>query len=371
MTATDERPRQPARSASDRRRKEDQRLITGRTRWTDNITLPGMLHLAMVRSPFAHATITNIDTSAADGRPQRGRGLHRQRRRRRAGRAAQRLADHAGPGHPEPPADRRATGSPSPARSSPSSWPAAAAEARDAAELVDVEYDELPAALDLKEAAERRRGRRLAHPDLGTNKSALWVFDSAEAGTGGNVEDAIAEARTDGIVIEREYRQQRLIPAFMEPRSTVVDPTGEQITMWSATQIPHILRFLLAATTGVSESKIRVIAPDVGGGFGGKLQTTPEEWIACAVARRLGKPVQVHRDPLGVADVGPPRPRPVAEADPGGRPRTARSPGSRSTCSPTSAPTSRSSAAACRCWAPSCSTRSTSSRPTSSAARRC
>src|SRR5688500_20353796 len=94
------------------------------------------------------------------------------------------------------------------------------------------------------------------------------------------------------IVIEREYRQQRLIPAFMEPRSTVVDPTGEQITMWSATQIPHILRFALAATTGVPESKIRVIAPDVGGGFGGKLQTTPEERIAWAVARRLSKPVK-------------------------------------------------------------------------------
>ena len=78
----------------------------------------------------------------------------------------------------------------------------------------------------------------------------------------------------------------------MEPRSVVVDPTGEQITMWSATQIPHILRFALAATTGVPESKIRVIAPDVGGGFGGKLQATPEEWIAWAVARRLTKPVK-------------------------------------------------------------------------------
>ncbi|MGH3444727.1 MAG: xanthine dehydrogenase family protein molybdopterin-binding subunit, partial [Nocardioidaceae bacterium] len=89
-----------------------------------------------------------------------------------------------------------------------------------------------------------------------------------------------------------EYRQQRLIPAFMEPRSVVVDPTGEQLTMWSATQIPHILRFALAATTGIPESKIRVIAPDVGGGFGGKLQTTPEEWIAVALARRLGKPVK-------------------------------------------------------------------------------
>ena len=196
-----------------------------------------------------------------------------------------------------------------------------AAEARDAAELVDVDYEELPAALDLKEAAE---DKVLAHPDLGTNKSAFWVFDSAEAGTGGNVDEAIEKARGDGIVIEREYRQQRLIPAFMEPRSVVVDPTGEQLTMWSATQIPHILRFALAATTGIPESKIRVIAPDVGGGFGGKLQTTPEEWIAVALARRVGQAGQVHRDPLRVADGGPPRPRPVAEADPRRPRRTAR-----------------------------------------------
>lgn len=78
----------------------------------------------------------------------------------------------------------------------------------------------------------------------------------------------------------------------MEPRSVVVDPTGEQLTMWTATQIPHIVRFALAATTGVPESKIRVIAPDVGGGFGGKLQVTPEEWLAWWVARQLGRPVK-------------------------------------------------------------------------------
>jgi carbon-monoxide dehydrogenase large subunit len=133
---------------------------------------------------------------------------------------------------------------------------------------------------------------RFAHPDLGTNKTAFWQLDSAGQGTGRAIDEVIAEARADGIVIEREYRQQRLIPAFMEPRSVVVDPTGEQITMWSATQIPHILRFALAATTGVPESKIRVIAPDVGGGFGGKLQQTPEEMIAFAVARRVGRPVK-------------------------------------------------------------------------------
>ncbi len=86
--------------------------------------------------------------------------------------------------------------------------------------------------------------------------------------------------------------QQRLIPAFMEPRSVVVDPTGDQYTVWSATQIPHVLRFLIAAITGTPEHKLRVVAPDVGGGFGGKLQVTPEELITFVAARRLGKPIK-------------------------------------------------------------------------------
>ncbi len=286
MTATQDAP--SVEIGQSRRRKEDQRLITGRTRWTDNLNLPGMLHLAMVRSPFAHATITSIDTSAAKEAPNVVAVLTGADFGDEMGvciNAWPISPDQKAPGHPPMPSDRVTFAGEIVAVVVARS----AAEARDAAELVDVEYDDLPAALDLKEAAE---DKVLAHPELGTNKSALWVFDSAEAGTGGNVEEAIAQAREDGIVIEREYRQQRLIPAFMEPRSVVVDPTGEQLTMWSATQIPHILRFALAATTGVPESKIRVIAPDVGGGFGGKLQTTPEEWIVWAVARRLAKPMK-------------------------------------------------------------------------------
>jgi carbon-monoxide dehydrogenase large subunit len=290
VTATQERPSDAIEKeiGRDRRRKEDQRLITGRTRWTDNIVLPGMLHLAMVRSPFAHATITSIDVSAAKAATNVVDVLSGSDFGAELGaiiNAWPITPDQVTPAHSPMPADRVAFAGEIVAVVVART----AAEARDAAELVEVEYGELPAALDLKKSA---ADEVLAHPDLGTNKSALWVFDSGEAGTGGNVEDAIAKARTDGIVIEREYRQQRLIPAFMEPRSVVVDPTGEQYTMWSATQIPHIVRFALAATTGVPESKIRVIAPDVGGGFGGKLQVTPEEWIAWAVGRRLGKPVK-------------------------------------------------------------------------------
>ncbi|ROR92260.1 xanthine dehydrogenase family protein molybdopterin-binding subunit [Nocardioides aurantiacus] len=290
MTATQDAPTTEPRLeiGRDRRRKEDQRLITGRTKWTDNIQINGMLHLAMVRSPFAHAKITNIDVSEAKASRNVVDVLTGADLAETQGvliNAWPITPDQVTPTHLPVPADRVSFAGEIVAVVVARSQ----AEARDAAELVDVDYEELPAALDLKEAA---ADTVLAHPDLGTNKSALWKFDSAEAGTGGDVEEAISKARESGVVVEREFRQQRLIPAFMEPRSTVVDPTGEQLTMWSATQIPHILRFALAATTGMPESKIRVIAPDVGGGFGGKLQTTPEEWITVAVARRTGKPVK-------------------------------------------------------------------------------
>jgi aerobic carbon-monoxide dehydrogenase large subunit len=272
----------------DRRRKEDQRLITGRTRWTDNLSVPGMLHMAMVRSPHAHAKILGIDKSAANAATNIYDVFTGEDLADTQGvmiNAWPITPDQKAPTHPPMAVDRVTFAGEVVAVVIARS----AAEARDAAELVDVDYEVLPAVLDIKEAL---KDEVLAHPDLGTNKSALWQFDSADAGTGGNVEEAIEKARTDGIVIERELIQQRLIPAFMEPRSVLVDPTGEQITIWTSTQIPHIVRFALAATTGVSESKIRVIAPDVGGGFGGKLALTPEEWISFAVARRLEKPVK-------------------------------------------------------------------------------
>src|SRR4029079_9592268 len=146
------------------------------------------------------------------------------------------------------------------------------ASAVDALEAIEVDYEPLPVVLDLEAAL--APGSPLVHSDAGTNKAYTWIFDSGEAGTGGSVAQAEAEAE---VVIKRRYVQQRLIPSFMEPRSVVVDPTNGEMTLSSATQIPHILRFLLAATTGTPEDKIRVVAPDVGGGFGGKIGATPEE----------------------------------------------------------------------------------------------
>ncbi|HZJ07300.1 MAG TPA: xanthine dehydrogenase family protein molybdopterin-binding subunit [Nocardioidaceae bacterium] len=288
MTATEELPAAaPVREIGNARfRKEDQRLITGRTKWTDNIQLTGMLHLAMVRSPFAHATITNIDTSEAKAAPNVVTVVTGAEVAEEQGGLPTVWAintEQKSPVHPSIAVDRVAFAGEIVAVVIARS----AAEARDAAELVDVDYEELPAVLDLKKAA---TDEALTHPDLGTNKSAFWQLDSEAAGTGVSVDDAIAEARDNGILIEREYRQQRLIPAFMEPRSFVCDPTGEQLTLWSSTQVPHIVKFFISAAMGIPEQKMRVIAPDVGGGFGGKLQVTPEDFIAVLCARRTGKP---------------------------------------------------------------------------------
>ncbi len=284
MTAVEERP--AAELGSPRLRKEDQRLITGRTRWTDNITLPGMHHLAMVRSPFAHARITGIDTGAAksaSGVVAVLTGADLKDEQGALPNAWAIIPEQKAPEHPSIAVEHVAFAGEIVAVVVART----AAEARDAAELVDVDYEELPVALDLKAAA---ADEVLAHPDLGTNVSAFWEFDSAAADTGGDVEAAIAAARDGGVLIEREYRQQRLIPAFMEPRSIAADPTGEQLTVWSATQVPHFVKIFLALVLGIPEHKIRVIAPDVGGGFGGKLQFTPEEVLTVLAARRIGKP---------------------------------------------------------------------------------
>jgi aerobic carbon-monoxide dehydrogenase large subunit len=269
-----------------RLRKEDARLVTGRTRWTDNITLPGMLHLAVLRSPHAHARITRVDTSGALREPNvvavfsgadvaESQGV--------LACAWPVTEDIVMPTYKPLATDEvRHVGE-----------PVAVVVARDRASAVDalaaidVDYEPLPVVLDLEGAL--ADGAPLVHADAGTNRCYTWVLDSAQAGTG---EDVAAVAAGAELTISRRYVQQRLVPASMEPRSVVVDPTGDEWTIWTSTQIPHIVRFLLSATTGTPEHKIRVIAPDVGGGFGGKLAVTPEEWIAFAAANLVGKPVK-------------------------------------------------------------------------------
>jgi carbon-monoxide dehydrogenase large subunit len=268
-----------------RLRKEDARLITGQTRWTDNLQLTGMLHMAVLRSPVAHARIRNIDCSRATAMP--GVAIVLTGQDFAAEQGSLPCAWPITEDMKSPPAPALAVDQVNFAGEAVALVIADNAyRAADALAAIDVDYDELPVVLDLEEAL---RDNDLVHPDLGTNRCATWVYDSAEAGSGTNVEDEIAAAE---VVLERTFRQQRLIPAFMEPRSVVVDPSAGMFTVWSATQIPHILRWMLSAVTGIAEHKIRVIAPDVGGGFGGKLQVTPEELLCLLAARRMGRPVK-------------------------------------------------------------------------------
>lgn len=273
-----------------RLRKEDRRLLTGRTRWTDNLTLPGMVHLSMVRSPVAHATIASIDVSAALAAPGVV-GVWTAADLPEAG--AMPTAWTVSDNMLTPPLLPLTSGV---VKHVGDLVAVVAAdtkeEADDAAGLVVVDYDALPVVTDPMAALED--GAPLVHPDLGTNVCATWGMDSASLGTGGDIDAAIAaaEADPDQVVIRRTLRQNRITPAFVEPRSIVVDPTAEQVTMWSATQVPHIVRLLLAMCQPIEEHELRIIAPDVGGGFGGKLQVTREEALVLLIARRLQLPVK-------------------------------------------------------------------------------
>ena len=279
MTAQTEAPEaKTAELGKARLRKEDERLITGQTNWTDNITLPGMLHIAFLRSPYAHARITSVDVSAARNEP----GVI----------AAYSGADFAAeqgslpcawpvtpdiviPAHPPMAVDEvRYVGEAVACVVARDRFAAA-----DALAAIEVDYEQLPPVLDMRTALDE------ASPKVheAGNKSFVWPFVQG---------DMDAAFRDAPIVIERTYRQQRLIPAAMEPRAVVCSSVGGEFTLWSATQIPHILRVMLALVTGIPEQNIRVIAPDVGGGFGSKLQVTAEEVLAVLIARKLGRPVK-------------------------------------------------------------------------------
>ncbi|MFD0855151.1 xanthine dehydrogenase family protein molybdopterin-binding subunit, partial [Actinomadura adrarensis] len=151
----------------------------------------------------------------------------------------------------------------------------------DALEEIDVDYEPLRAVVDMERAVEGADG--LVHEALGSNESFTWVFENG---------DMDAAMRDAPVLLERRFVQQRLIPSAMEPRAVICVPEGDSYTMYSATQIPHVLRLMLSAVTQIPEHQIRVIAPDVGGGFGSKLQVTAEEVLCLLLARRMGRPVK-------------------------------------------------------------------------------
>jgi aerobic carbon-monoxide dehydrogenase large subunit len=262
------------------RRKEDPRMITGRATYTDDLILAGTCHVAFVRSPEAHARIASIDATAA-----------REREDVVAVFTGEDMADLQAP-------LPLAWLPPGGEVKEPDHWPLARGEVKhvgepvamvigsdrysvfDAAEDVIVEYDPLPALVDPEAAL---RDEQLLHASLGTNKAYEWSLG------GGDIEAGFAAA---DVVVERRVVNQRTAGAAIEPRAVLAEDRAGGLTIWSATQVPHFLRLFAAIMLGISEDRIRVIAPDVGGGFGSKLQVYGEE-IACAwAARKLGRPVK-------------------------------------------------------------------------------
>jgi carbon-monoxide dehydrogenase large subunit len=263
------------------RRKEDAKLLHGRTNWTDNIQLPGTLHMAIVRSPMAHARISSIDLSGALAMPNVVAAYD-----------AASLGDmNAGVPCVWPVTDNTIM-PPFPALTGDKVRHVGdcvavvlatdAASAEDAIAAVDVEYEPLPAVINMVDAL--TDGTELVHDSVPNNSCYTYPF-------GGGFDDAAAKADR---VVKRRFVNQRLIPAFMEPRAVVAAPMGmsDEITIWSSTQIPHVLRVLLTLVTGIPEQNLRVVAPDVGGGFGGKLQCYREEILVVQLARKLGRPIK-------------------------------------------------------------------------------
>jgi carbon-monoxide dehydrogenase large subunit len=263
------------------KRVEDPRLIQGRASYVDDLRLHGTLHAAILRSPYPHAMIRSVDAEAARAMPGVVGIFTAADVNEFCGTVPTALA----------PPDLRAK--PQKALAEDRVFfvghPVAVVVARDRAAAVDallaidVEYDPLPAVSDPEAALEP--GAPLVHPDLGSNVAFTHTHSV------GDVEAAFAAADR---VITQSIRNQRLTPLPLEPRGCVASWNAgeESVTLWASTQIPHIARTLLAGMIGVPENRIRVIAPEVGGGFGAKLNLYVEEALCCHLARRLGAPVK-------------------------------------------------------------------------------
>ena len=263
------------------KRREDHRFLTGRGRYVDDLRLPGLLHAAIVRSPHAHARIVGIDARRAMGEPGVVAVL-----------TLAELPECAAAVPPLVPSPRLRPYA-QPAIAGPKVRHAGEAvavvvaddvyRATDAAQVVDVRYDVLPAA---------------ATVDAALATGAPRVFDEwpdnaagPSDGAVGDVTRGLAEAH---VTVEAVLVVPRIAAMPIEPRGVLVQPDAPdgRLTVWTSTQVPFAVRAAIAAALGLAEEQVRVIAPDVGGGFGAKGHVYPEDVLLAAVARRLGRPVK-------------------------------------------------------------------------------
>jgi aerobic carbon-monoxide dehydrogenase large subunit len=271
------------------KRKEDQRFITGKGQYTDDINRPGQTYAVFVRSPHAHATIKKVDTAAAKASPGCIAVLT----------GAELAADKVGGlicGWMITSKD----GSPMKAGAHPALAASKVryvgdhvavvvaetlAQARDAAEKVKVDYDVLPAVVDL--ATAQNPGQPQIHPEAPNNTVYNWHLGDKAA-----VDAAFGQAKH---VTKIDLVNNRLVPNALEPRAAIGDyDTGtESFTLHTTSQNPHVARLVLAAFIGIApEHKLRVIAPDVGGGFGSKIFIYAEETVCLWAAKKVGRPVK-------------------------------------------------------------------------------
>ena len=264
------------------KRGDDPRLLTGRGRYVDDVTLPRMVHAAFVRSVHAHARLVRLDVDRARRapgvagvltgeavarlcKPYRGVLLHY--RGMKTGAMLPLAVDRV-----------RYVGEPIVAVAAESR-----AAADDAAALIEVEYEPLPAVLAPETAL--AAGAPLIHPELGDNV----LYETRLSA--GDVERAFAGA---GRVWARTFTTGRHTGVPLEPRSLVADyePATRALTLWISTQVPHMMQAVVAELFGLAEPRVRVVAPDVGGSFGIKIHVYQDDMAACALALTLGRPVK-------------------------------------------------------------------------------
>ncbi len=264
------------------KRVEDPRLVRGIATYTDDIKLPGLLHAAILRSPHAHARIRTIDTKGAGSLPGVVAVLTGADVNAQCGLVpcAAAIPDLKAPKHTVLAGDRvYFVGHPVAVALATDPY-----VARDAIDAIDVDYDPLPVIVNPEEAM--KTGSPLVHPDLGTN-----VAYTAHQAGGVDIDEAFRQADR---VIKQRLIHQRLTPMPIEPRAVVASwHQGEgTLTIWTSTQVPHLLRTLLPGMIAIPENKLRIIAPEVGGGFGAKLNVYAEEALVGHLAMRLGAPVK-------------------------------------------------------------------------------
>ena len=262
------------------RRREDPRLITGTATYVDDIQMPGMHYAAIVRSPHAAARIRSIDTKAAAQTPSVA-AIYTGKDTAKIGPVpcGASLPGLRVPHHYILATDRvYFVGHPVAVVVATDKY-----LARDAAEKIEIDWDVLPAVADPEKAIVA--GAPPVHPEWPDNVAFNYHQE------GGDVDKAFAEAE---VVVKQRITSQRLIPAAMETRGVVAEwrAADRQLNLYTSTQVPHLVRTLVAGMLGLEENRMRVIAPEVGGGFGSKLNIYAEEALMGFVAMQIGKPVK-------------------------------------------------------------------------------